>query len=52
MKVLSFTTRGRPRSGRRHGGLRQPGSQGEHILQDRYGTTERAQQFYAKQVGD
>ncbi|GII25470.1 pyridoxamine 5'-phosphate oxidase family protein [Planosporangium mesophilum] len=29
-----------------------PGSAGEHQLQDRYGTTERAQRFYSQQVLD
>jgi uncharacterized protein len=52
MKVLSFTTRGRPRGSRRHDDLRQPGSRGEHTLQDRYGTQERAGQFYARQFSD
>jgi uncharacterized protein len=28
----------------------QPGSAGEHVLQERYGTTQRAQQFYQNQV--
>jgi hypothetical protein len=32
--------------------LHQPGSQGEHILQERLGTAQRAQQFYDKQVVD
>jgi predicted pyridoxine 5'-phosphate oxidase superfamily flavin-nucleotide-binding protein len=31
---------------------RQHGSAGERILQERYGTTQRAQQFYQKQVTD
>jgi uncharacterized protein len=30
----------------------QPGSEGEHFLQDRLGTTQRAQQFYKNQVVD
>jgi uncharacterized protein len=30
----------------------QPGSEGEHILQERLGTAQRAQQFYDKQVVD
>jgi uncharacterized protein len=29
-----------------------PGSRGEHLLQDRYGTIERAQRFYSHQVLD
>lgn len=50
MKVLHFATRGRSPDGRHHGGLPQPGSWGEHVLQERYGTTERAGQFYDNQV--
>jgi uncharacterized protein len=30
----------------------QPGSQGEHLLQEHYGTTERARQFYDNQLSD
>jgi uncharacterized protein len=30
----------------------QPGSQGEHLLQQQYGTTERARQFYDNQLCD
>ena len=43
MKVLSFT-RGRSRTARRRSDLPQPGSRGEHTLQERYGTQERADQ--------
>jgi uncharacterized protein len=35
---------------KRHDHGRQPGSAGEHVLQERYGTTQRAQQFYDSQV--
>ena len=35
---------------KRNGHRRQPGSAGERILQERYGTTQRAQQFYSNQV--
>jgi predicted pyridoxine 5'-phosphate oxidase superfamily flavin-nucleotide-binding protein len=50
MKVLSFTTRGRSRAARRRDDLPQPGSRGEHILQERYGTQERASKFENGQV--
>jgi uncharacterized protein len=33
-----------------NGNRRRPGSAGERILQERYGTTQRAQQFYRNQV--
>jgi len=49
MKVLSFT-RGRSRTARRRDDLAQPGSRGEHILQERYRTQERAIKFYNGQV--
>jgi uncharacterized protein len=35
---------------KRNGNRRQPGARGERILQERYGTTQRAQQFYRTQV--
>jgi len=35
---------------RRNDHRRQPGSAGERILQEKYGTTQRAQQFYGSQV--
>src|SRR6266568_5174271 len=35
---------------KRHNHQRHPGSAGERILQERYGTTQRAQQFYENQV--
>ena len=49
MKVLSFT-RGRSRTARRRDDLPQPGSRGEHILQEQLGTQERATKFYNGQV--
>lgn len=52
MKVLNFVARGRSRRGSRRDGLPRPGSRGEHILQDRHGTTERASQFYDNQFSD
>jgi predicted pyridoxine 5'-phosphate oxidase superfamily flavin-nucleotide-binding protein len=36
----------------RNSQLPRPGSRGEHILQERYGTKERAGQFYDKQFSD
>src|SRR5215831_8806968 len=51
VKVLGFA-RGRSRGGRRGDGRPRPGSQGEHILQERYGTGERAGQFYDNQFSD
>jgi predicted pyridoxine 5'-phosphate oxidase superfamily flavin-nucleotide-binding protein len=39
-------------SARRRDERRQPGSVGERILQDRFGTAQRAQQFYRNQVTD
>jgi uncharacterized protein len=41
-RALKLTRKGSDR--------RQPGSAGERILQERYGTTQRAQQFYRNQV--
>jgi predicted pyridoxine 5'-phosphate oxidase superfamily flavin-nucleotide-binding protein len=52
MKVLNFPARGRLRNGRRHEDMSRPGSRGEHILQERYGTTDRATQFYCNQLSD
>ena len=37
---------------RRRNDRRQPGSVGERILQERFGTTQRAEQFYRNQVTD
>jgi predicted pyridoxine 5'-phosphate oxidase superfamily flavin-nucleotide-binding protein len=50
MRVLNFPARGRLRNGRRRDGLSRPGSHGEHILQERYGTTDRADNFYGDQL--
>ncbi len=52
MRVLHFAARGRSPGRRRRGRLQRRGSQGEHILQQRYGTTERASQFYDNQVSE
>lgn len=52
MKVLNFPARGRLRNGRRHDDLSRPGSRGEHILQERYGTADRANQFYCNQLSE
>ncbi|HEY2574776.1 MAG TPA: pyridoxamine 5'-phosphate oxidase family protein [Streptosporangiaceae bacterium] len=52
MKVLNFPARGRLRNGRRGDDLSRPGSRGEHILQERYGTTDRANNFYGNQLSD
>jgi len=49
MNLLSFT-RGRSRTARRRYDPPQPGSRGEHMLQERYGTRERATKFYNGQV--
>jgi len=51
MNVLNFSARGRSRGGRR-GDLSAPGSRGEHIVQERCGTTQRASQFYDNQFSD
>jgi uncharacterized protein len=52
MNVLHFATRGRSQGSRRRDTLPRRGSRGERILQQRYGTTERASQFYGNQVTD
>ncbi len=52
MRMLHFAAGGRSLNGRYRGGTRRPGSPGEHILQDRYGTAQRASQFYDNQVSD
>lgn len=49
MRVLNVAARGRSRRGRGRDNPRRPGSRGEHILQERYGTTERAGRFYDSQ---
>ena len=51
MTVLNFTGRGHPPGGRRDD-LPRPGSLGEHILQEQYGTKQRAAQFYDNQFSD
>jgi predicted pyridoxine 5'-phosphate oxidase superfamily flavin-nucleotide-binding protein len=52
MKVLHFASRGVSPNGRRRAEQTQPCSPGERILQQRYGTTERANRFYDTQVCD
>jgi predicted pyridoxine 5'-phosphate oxidase superfamily flavin-nucleotide-binding protein len=52
MKEIRFAWRGGSSQARHRHGPPQAGSRGEHILQQRYGTAERARQFYAKQVTD
>jgi len=52
MKVLSFAVRRRSRDGRRRDDRPRPGSPGEHILQERYGTSDRAGTFYDGQFSD
>ncbi|HEX3922753.1 MAG TPA: pyridoxamine 5'-phosphate oxidase family protein [Streptosporangiaceae bacterium] len=52
MKVLNFAARGRSRRGGPRFGLLRPGSRGEHVLQERYGTGERASRFYDSQFSD
>jgi len=47
--VPGFTGRGHPPGGRCPGDLPRPGSLGERILQEQYGTTQRAAQFYHHQ---
>src|SRR6266568_4978903 len=50
--VLQRAARSLTRGRQRHHHRGQPGSAGERILQDRFGTTERAGQFYQNQVTD
>ena len=52
MKVLNFAARRRLRDGKRRDGLAQPSPRGEHILQERYGTGDRASRFYQGQFCD
>jgi uncharacterized protein len=52
MKEIRFARRGGSSQAQRRRGPPQAGSRGEHILQQRYGTTDRARQFYDKQVTD
>jgi hypothetical protein len=52
MKERQFASKeGSPNAGQPPG-LPQAGPRGEHILQQQYGTTERASQFYDNQVSD
>jgi len=50
MTVLDMAARAFTPMRKRTDNRREPGSAGEHILQERYGTTQRAQQFYSNQV--
>jgi predicted pyridoxine 5'-phosphate oxidase superfamily flavin-nucleotide-binding protein len=50
MTMLEMAVRALLPTRRRHDHRDQPGSAGERILQDRYGTTQRAEQFYRNQV--
>ena len=50
MTVPDIAARAFLRMRKLNGNRRQPGSAGERILQERYGTTQRAQQFYRNQV--
>ena len=50
MTMLETAVRAFLPTRRRHDHLGQPPSAGERILQDRYGTTQRAEQFYRNQV--
>jgi uncharacterized protein len=54
MKEIRFAWRGGSSPARQgHGhGPPQPAARGEHILQQRYGTVERARQFYDNQMSD
>jgi len=50
MTVLDIAARAFMLTRKRNDRRRPPGSAGERILQERYGTTQRAQQFYRTQV--
>lgn len=52
MKEIRFAWRGGSSQTRHRHGSPQSGARGEHILQQRYGTTERARHFYDNQVSD
>jgi uncharacterized protein len=52
MKVLNLAARGRSRRGGPRFRLLRPGSRGEHVLQQRCGTEERAARFYGSQFSD
>ncbi len=48
--VIGVAARAFSLTRRRNGRRRQPGSAGERVLQERYGTAQRAEQFYKNQV--
>src|ERR1017187_8782418 len=50
MTVLDMAARAFNPLRKRNDNRRQPGAGGERILQEKYGTTQRAQQFYGNQV--
>jgi predicted pyridoxine 5'-phosphate oxidase superfamily flavin-nucleotide-binding protein len=50
MTVLNLAVRAFTPARKRHDHRRGPGSPGEHVLQERFGTTQRAQKFYDNQV--
>jgi predicted pyridoxine 5'-phosphate oxidase superfamily flavin-nucleotide-binding protein len=50
MTVLNFAVRALVPARKRSAPRRWPGSPGEHLLQERLGTADRARQFYRKQV--
>jgi len=52
MTVHGLTGRGRPPGDRHRDDLPRPGSLGEHLLQEQYGTKQRAARFYDDQVSD
>jgi predicted pyridoxine 5'-phosphate oxidase superfamily flavin-nucleotide-binding protein len=52
MTVLDIAARVFLPTRKRHDQRRQPGSAGERILQEQYGTAQRAEQFYKNQVTD
>jgi uncharacterized protein len=50
MTVLNFAVRALVPARKRSDSRRRPGSPGEHLLQERLGTVDRARQFYRQQV--
>jgi len=48
--VIGVAARAFSLTRRRNGRRRQAGSAGERVLQERYGTAQRAEQFYKNQV--
>jgi predicted pyridoxine 5'-phosphate oxidase superfamily flavin-nucleotide-binding protein len=52
MNEVHLAVRGSSPSAWHTGGAPPPGSQGERLLQQQYGTTERARQFYDNQLSD